>query len=697
LNNSKISDPSGSREIVFSIGTVPARIDSNGNGRADPGEPGYLKLSYQLIVGSGAAPGEYRNIVVAKDVCAACNISNQAEDRVTVTFDPTFDLGTIIGKVFNDKNRDGWQDEGEEGIGSVMVVLDDGTYALTDEYGRYHFPAIKPGHRMLKINLRSLADGAQATTDETVVVSVTAGLLAKANFGVSYTPEAIKIGRPAQPGIRIKSETVHQPIKVMGTVKTLTVLINGTMASLPSQDIRMQVEALDEVVEIEGHKISKPIEFKLEAESPGKVEKWQLSIMDAGGRIIRILEGDGSPPDTVMWDGMTHKKRLVKGGGIYQYQMVFHYTDGSHATSARKVFGVNQTTAISITMTGSAFELGSAKLTPQAKQISKEIADLLRKYSQEKVIIEGHTDSTGSESYNLQLSKKRAQATAAYLVEEEKIPAERILVKWWGESKPLGSNNIEEGRALNRRIEIRGKTYQVDRSKILDQYRMQPAVKINDRPLKVDDHGRFSAALPGEKFKEFSIEVVNKQGQSTSATFSVPYIEISKPEKNLILPFGVSGSGYQVNKRSDTLEGDGQTVVLYYDLLGRTESGNVVEIDGNPVDVETNGTFQVPLALKQGMNPYGILVRNPTGISRIVNLLVTVKDKDKMGQLVIVVEPIPNLLVKLPPRGVPLTNQLLTLSGSTDAGNRVLINAEPVAVEASFYNCGHAAPGQKHP
>jgi hypothetical protein len=83
------------------------------------------------------------------------------------------------------------------------------------------------------------------------------------------------------------------------------------------------------------------------------------------------------------------------------------------------------------------------------------------------------------------------------------------------------------------------------------------------------------------------------------------------------------------------------------------------------------------------MNPYGILVRNPTGISRIVNLLVTVKDKDKMGQLVIVVEPIPNLLVKLPPRGVPLTNQLLTLSGSTDAGNRVLINAEPVAVEAN--------------
>jgi uncharacterized repeat protein (TIGR01451 family) len=122
LNGSKIADPSGSRKIVFSLGTVPALVDSNGNGRADPGEPGYLKLGYQLIVGSGAAPGEYKNIAVAKDVCVSCNISNQAEARVTVSFDPTFDLGTIIGKVFDDKNRDGWQDPGEEGVAAHWMT-----------------------------------------------------------------------------------------------------------------------------------------------------------------------------------------------------------------------------------------------------------------------------------------------------------------------------------------------------------------------------------------------------------------------------------------------------------------------------------------------------------------------------------------------------------------------------------------------
>ena len=191
--------------------------------------------------------------------------------------------------------------------------------------------------------------------------------------------------------------------------------------------------------------------------------------------------------------------------------MVFHYTDGSLAFSARKLFGVNQTTAISIILTGGAFEVGSADLTLQAKKISKEIAGLLRKYNQEKIIIEGHTDSTGSENINLKLSKMRAKSAAAYLVEEEKIPAERILVKWWGEEKPLASNTIEEGRSLNRRIEIKGKAYQVDRSKLLDQYRTEPSVKINGLPLLVDAHGRFSAEVQGEILKSW-VERFNVQG-----------------------------------------------------------------------------------------------------------------------------------------------------------------------------------------
>jgi hypothetical protein len=75
------------------------------------------------------------------------------------------------------------------------------------------------------------------------------------------------------------------------------------------------------------------------------------------------------------------------------------------------------------------------------------------------------------------------------------------------------------------------------------------------------------------------------------------------------------------------------------------------------------------------------LVRNPAGISRIVNLLVTVNDQDEDGKLVLASGPAPNLLVELPPKGVPLTSHQLTVSGATDLKNHVFINEKPVKVE----------------
>ncbi|MEE8129326.1 MAG: DUF11 domain-containing protein, partial [Vicinamibacterales bacterium] len=90
LDGAPIPDPTGNRTLVFDIGTVPAFLDGNGNGTADPGEPGYLVLTYQLVVGSGATPGRYPNTVVGKDFCEICVISNVAGAAVDVTIDPLF-------------------------------------------------------------------------------------------------------------------------------------------------------------------------------------------------------------------------------------------------------------------------------------------------------------------------------------------------------------------------------------------------------------------------------------------------------------------------------------------------------------------------------------------------------------------------------------------------------------------------------
>jgi outer membrane protein OmpA-like peptidoglycan-associated protein len=75
-------------------------------------------------------------------------------------------------------------------------------------------------------------------------------------------------------------------------------------------------------------------------------------------------------------------------------------------------------------------------------------------YSAYRVQIEGHTDSIGSDSYNRRLSEKRAASVKRYLVQHFPIPSDRLVVKGFGKSKPIASNDTPEGRDQNRRVEV---------------------------------------------------------------------------------------------------------------------------------------------------------------------------------------------------------------------------------------------------
>ncbi|MEE2771057.1 MAG: OmpA family protein [Bacteroidota bacterium] len=82
-----------------------------------------------------------------------------------------------------------------------------------------------------------------------------------------------------------------------------------------------------------------------------------------------------------------------------------------------------------------------------------KLIDIFKEYPQTNVLVEGHTDNTGSESYNLTLSKNRAQAVTSYLVDGG-ISSGRFTTKWYGESQPKYDNSTVEGRAKNRRVEL---------------------------------------------------------------------------------------------------------------------------------------------------------------------------------------------------------------------------------------------------
>jgi hypothetical protein len=118
-------------------------------------------------------------------------MSGEATATVRLVPDPTFDCSDVTGKVFNDANRNGWQDDGEEGLPGVRVVTPRGLEATTDKYGRYHITcAITPNESrgsnfVLKLDDRTLPSGYRMSTDQVQIQRATSGKTLQVNFGAS--------------------------------------------------------------------------------------------------------------------------------------------------------------------------------------------------------------------------------------------------------------------------------------------------------------------------------------------------------------------------------------------------------------------------------------------------------------------------------------------------------------------------------
>ena len=102
---------------------------------------------------------------------------------------------------------------------------------------------------------------------------------------------------------------------------------------------------------------------------------------------------------------------------------------------------------------GILFDVNSAKLQPAANVNLEKLAVILNKYDDTDILIEGHTDATGSEDYNLDLSLRRAQSVTNQLTKHQ-VLAIRCRMMGYGEEQPVASNEIAEGRQQNRRVDI---------------------------------------------------------------------------------------------------------------------------------------------------------------------------------------------------------------------------------------------------
>lgn len=107
------------------------------------------------------------------------------------------------------------------------------------------------------------------------------------------------------------------------------------------------------------------------------------------------------------------------------------------------------------TLSGSVlFASGQSTLLPTAFERLNDVANALLESPERRLIVEGHTDSQGSSSFNANLSQRRAEAVRSYLISRGYSP-DRIVARGMGEDMPITSNGTAEGRANNRRVEIK--------------------------------------------------------------------------------------------------------------------------------------------------------------------------------------------------------------------------------------------------
>jgi outer membrane protein OmpA-like peptidoglycan-associated protein len=159
--------------------------------------------------------------------------------------------------------------------------------------------------------------------------------------------------------------------------------------------------------------------------------------------------------------GSEGRKNAIIGAGIGALggAAVGQYMDKQQAALRAKLAG----TGVSVTRNGDniilnmpsdvTFPTNGDQIAPQFYPVLNSVGEVLNQYPSTYVDVVGHADSVGTDDYNLSLSERRARATADYLY-AQRVAKERLFIRGDGETRPVASNDTEDGRSKNRRVEV---------------------------------------------------------------------------------------------------------------------------------------------------------------------------------------------------------------------------------------------------
>jgi len=408
-------------------------------------------ITYVVEIAAGAKIGKAINLASAKDSGGAT--SNTARAEVLVKEDLFRSKTFIIGRVVNGC-------EGE-GVAGVRIYLEDGTYVITDNKGMYHFEGIKPGTHVVQIDMETIPDNYElisckdndrfAGTLFSQFVDLQGGSMWRADFHLAEKPKpVVEKSQPVETeltgSVGIDLSSILQSSEVEYEVAL-------HVTELPADNLRLTVILPEGVIYQKGS---------------SKLENTALpdpDIMDDVliWRIGNVREG---------WNGSLKFKAVVPidGNSGELVTKAFLTFDSLGTKNLRTPLVDNiirrniKTTPIvnpDITLRPHFEEFGT-ELTKEDKAMLDQIIENLKKMSVKHMFVIGHTDSTriaprSRHIYadNYALSRARAESVGSYIAKGLGLLPSQITMEGKGPDEPIASNKTADGRALNRRVELR--------------------------------------------------------------------------------------------------------------------------------------------------------------------------------------------------------------------------------------------------
>ncbi|MEM9488784.1 MAG: hypothetical protein AAGC55_06545, partial [Myxococcota bacterium] len=536
-----------------------------------------LVLTYQVVVGLDTRPGQYDNRAVAVDA-GGVYLSEVVSARVRIAGDADFDAATILGRVYCDDDGDGRRDDDEFGVMGARVYIDTGSYAVTDSDGLYHFVAVAPGGRLVKLDPATLAGGRPLTAPDRLL-RLSSGVIERADFAVSCALETIDFRTSAEitggdaAGRAERSPPLSEPatqvaVDLHGAVDSPTVTVAGQSVELPRAELQLEVPAplrasgQRNLVAVPpgGYDAEQPL-WRPRWQAPDGVDavRWTLRIgalAPGSARALRTITGTGPLPATIAWDGRDDAGAPVPEGTLCSAQLVVIGSQRrAEAASAERAFGV----AYGVAPAAPVEEVWTGRLFDgrdrAGRLLSRRVAALAERLGAgDRVEIEVHSDGRGSRLSALTRTQVEARRVAELFLAAG-VAEQRITARGRGSLVPVVRGRTRAARRANRRVVVRvvppGEVARPIPETVIAE---RTDVLIAGQSVAVAD-GRFSHRVAGRPGAAVLVDIQAADGRRAAIEVAVPVGADGRPGQSAPLPGSSSLSSSLFSSSSGTTPG----------------------------------------------------------------------------------------------------------------------------------------------